>query len=74
MSSPLTVLANLVELDDSEIATTGIAIVAFLDSDNDLAYRVVFCGDTTASTVVGLLHMTAHGVSHDANPTPCEGE
>lgn len=66
MSSPLTVLANLAGVDDDEIATTGIAVVAYLDHDQDLAYRVVVAGDTTASTVVGLLHLATHGLAHDA--------
>lgn len=66
MTDALTSMANLAGVEGGEIATTAIAVVAYLDHDQDLAYRVVAAGDTTASTVVGLLHLAAHSLAHDA--------
>jgi hypothetical protein len=68
----LDTLAAAAQVPADCIPTDAVLIVSFLDPDGDPCYRVMTGGDCQVSNTIGLLHMAAHSLAHDANPTPCE--
>ena len=58
--------SQMCELPEGVIPESGITIVSYIDVDGEHMFGFATHGDALRSSVIGLLHMVAHQLTHMA--------